>query len=57
MASHLLTMLVFAALTSAVFAFLLRDDPKSRWRFAIKAFAAFVLAAIAVGWVMYPFPS
>ena len=57
MASHLLTMLIFAALTSTVFAVLLREETKDRVRFAVRAFDAFVLSAIAVGWLMYPFPS
>jgi hypothetical protein len=55
--SHLLALVVFAALVSAVFATLLRDDARTRVRFALLAFAAFVVSAIAVGWLMYPFPS
>jgi hypothetical protein len=55
-ASHLVYLLVFSALVSAVFATLLREDMRSRLRFAFGAFGAFVLAAIAVGWFMYPFP-
>ncbi len=54
--SHLLTLLLFAALTSTVFAALLRDDPKSRLRFGLKIFGAFVASAILVGWLMAPFP-
>jgi hypothetical protein len=56
-ASHLVFLFVFSAIVSAVFATLLRDDLRSRVRFALGAFSAFVLAAIAVGWLMYPFPS
>jgi heme A synthase len=55
--SHFLALVVFSALVSAVFATLLRDDLRSRLRFGLLAFFAFVLAAIAVGWLMYPFPS
>lgn len=55
-ASHLVYLIVFSALVSAVFAMLLRDDRRSRVRFGLGAFGAFVLAAIAVGWLMYPFP-
>jgi hypothetical protein len=55
--SHLAFLIVFSAIVSAVFATLLRDDLKGRLRFALGAFAAFVLAAIAVGWLMYPFPN
>ena len=56
MASHLLYLVVFSALVSAVFATLLRDDLRSRVRFGLGAFSAFVLAAVVVGWLMYPFP-
>jgi hypothetical protein len=57
LASHLFALLSFSVLTSAVFATLLRDDPRSRVRFGVLAFAAFVVSAIVVGWLMYPFPS
>ena len=55
--SHLVALLTFSGLTSAVFATLLRDDTRSRVRFGLMAFAAFVVSAIVVGWLMYPFPS
>ena len=57
LASHLLALVTFSVLTSAVFATLLRDDLPSRLRFGVMAFAAFVLSAVVVGWLMYPFPS
>jgi len=57
LASHLVALLTFSVLTSAVFATLLRDDPRSRVRFGLLAFAAFVASAIVVGWLMYPFPT
>jgi hypothetical protein len=57
MASHLVTLLIFAGLSSTVFAVILRDDKRSRVRFALLSFAAFVVSALAVGWLMYPFPS
>lgn len=55
--SHLLALLVFAALVSAVFAVLLRDEMRARVRFGLLAFGSFVGAAILVGWLMRPFPS
>jgi hypothetical protein len=55
--SHLVILVVFSFLVSAIFATLLRDDTKSRLRFGLLAFGAFVLSAIVVGWLMYPFPS
>jgi hypothetical protein len=57
MSSHLFVLLTFSALVSAVFAMLLREDTPSRVRFAVKAFGAFVVSAVIVGWVMHPFPS
>lgn len=57
MASHLLTLVVFSGLVSTVFATLLRDDPRSRLRFGLKLFAAFVGSVLLVGWLMAPFPS
>jgi hypothetical protein len=57
MASHLVTLLVFSALVSTVFATLLRDDLRSGLRFGLKIFGAFVLASIVIGWIMAPFPN
>lgn len=56
-ASHLLSLVVFSFLTSSVFATLLRDDFRSRLRFGLLAFSAFVLSAVIAGWLMSPFPS
>ncbi len=55
--SHLLILVVFSFLVSTVFATLLRDDPQSRLRFGLFAFAAFVLSTVILGWMMSPFPS
>ena len=56
MKSHLLNLLVFSVLVSAVFAALLRNDTRNRLRFGLTAFGAFVVSALVVGWIMYPFP-
>jgi hypothetical protein len=55
--SHLLILVVFSFLVSTVFATLLRDDSRSRLRFGLFAFAAFVLSTVILGWMMSPFPS
>jgi hypothetical protein len=55
--SHLVALVLFSALASAVFATLLRDDTRRRVRFGLLAFAAFVASTFVVGWLMYPFPS
>lgn len=57
MASHLLNLTVFSGLVSAVFAMLQRDELKARLRYGLLAFGAFMLSALVVGWLMYPFPS
>ncbi len=57
MASHLVNLLVFSLLVSVVFATLLRDDLKTRLRLGLTIFGALVLSALAVGWLMYPFPA
>jgi len=57
MRSHLVVLLLFSALVSGVFAVLLREDTKSRLRFGLMAFGAFVVSALVVGWIMHPFPS
>lgn len=54
--SHLVALVSFSALTSTVFATLLRDDLRSRLRFGLILFGSFILSAVAVGWLMYPFP-
>ena len=57
MHSHLITLVVFSALVSTVFAVLLRDKTRDRLRFGALAFAAFVLSTLVLGWIMNPFPS
>jgi hypothetical protein len=57
MASHLVNLLIFSFLVSTVFALLQRDDWDGRLRFGLKVFGAFVVSALVVGWLMYPFPS
>ena len=56
MHSHLVTLVVFSALVSTVFAMLLRDTTRERLRFALLAFAAFVVSTLIIGWLANPFP-
>src|SRR5262249_2504604 len=55
-ASHFLLMIVFACLVSVVFATLLRDEPRAQLRTGALMLGAFVAAALALGWLMYPLP-
>ena len=56
MSSHLLLLIVFALLVSAVFAALARDDPRAQLKTGSMMFGGFVLAAVLLGWLMYPLP-
>ena len=56
MHSHLVTLVVFSALVSLVFATLLRDTTRERAKFFLGAFAAFVLSTLVIGWLTNPFP-
>jgi hypothetical protein len=56
MASHFLLMAIFALCVSAVFAGLLREEPREQLVVGAKMFGAMVAAALVIGWLMYPFP-
>ena len=56
MSSHLLLLVVFALLVSAVFAALSKDDPREQLRTGAVMFGGFVAAAIVLGWLMLPLP-
>ncbi len=56
MTSHLGILLGFAFFVSAVFAALMRDDPREQARFGLQLFGGFVGAGVLLGWLMYPLP-
>src|SRR5438132_455428 len=56
MRSHLLLLVVFASFVSLVFAVLTKDDLGQQVRFGGLMFAGFIVTAIVLGWLMYPFP-
>ena len=56
MPSHLVTLIIFSALVSTVFAVLLRDATRERVRFGVLAFSAFVLSTLVIGWLTNPVP-
>jgi heme A synthase len=56
MSSHLLLLVVFALLVSAVFAALSKDDPRDQLKTGATMFGGFVAAAVVLGWLMYPLP-
>ena len=56
MHSHLLLLILFSFFVSLVFALLSKDTPAEQLRVGGTMFAGFVVAAIVLGWLMYPFP-
>jgi heme A synthase len=56
MHSHLLLLTIFALFVSLVFAILTKDDAREQIRFGGMLFAGFLIAAVVLGWLMYPFP-
>jgi cell division septal protein FtsQ len=52
--THFQSMVLFAFIVSLGFAFLSRRRLKSRIRYLVWAFVAFLLVAITIGWIMYP---
>jgi hypothetical protein len=54
--SHLLLMMLFAFFVSLVFAVISKDDIREQARFGGLMFGGFMVAAIVLGWLMYPFP-
>lgn len=56
MTSHLGLLMLFAALTSVVFAAIARETPREQLRAGLRMFAAFVGAAFIMGWLMYFIP-
>jgi hypothetical protein len=56
MRSHLLLTILFAFLVSLVFALLAKDEATDQLRFGGMLFGGFILTAVVIGWLMYPFP-
>jgi len=56
MRSHFLLLTIFAFLVSVVFSLLTKDEVHEQVRFGGMLFGAFVLSALVLGWLMYPFP-
>ena len=54
--SHIVLLVSFAVCVSAVFAALMREQVREQVVLAAKMFAGFLVAAIVIGWLMYPFP-
>lgn len=53
--THFQSMVIFALCVSVAFAFLSKERTDERIRYAIWAFVAFMVVAIGIGWLTYPF--
>ena len=56
-ADHFVIMAIYALLISLFFALLWRNEGRERAALFVKLFLALVVGALAVAWIMYPFPS
>lgn len=53
---HFAAMALFAFFASVVFGTIGRDTLRGRVLYGIKAFVLFIVIAVVLGWIMYPFP-
>ncbi len=56
MRSHLLHMLLYSAVVSTFLAFVFRHEARSRLRFGATTWLVMVGGALALAYLMYPFP-
>jgi hypothetical protein len=54
--SHFEALTIFAALVSVVFAITTKRTPREQFQYGVFVFFAFIVVAVAVGWIMFPFP-
>jgi uncharacterized membrane protein len=53
--THFDALVFFAAVVSVTFAFLSKRTNVERLKYTLMAFLAFMLVAIGIGWLMFPF--
>lgn len=53
--THFQSMVIFALAVSLAFAFLSKERMDERIQYAVWAFLAFLVVAIGIGWLTYPF--
>ena len=56
MHSHFLLLVLFAFFVSFVFSLIAKDEAAEQLRFGGMLFAGFIVSAIVLGWLMFPFP-
>jgi hypothetical protein len=55
MFNHFQAMVIFALAVALAFAFLSKESARERFQYFIWAFLAFLVVAVGIGWLMYPF--
>ncbi len=56
MHSHFVLLVLFAFFVSLIFAVIAKDDPFEQLRFGGLMFGGFIVSALVLGWLMFPFP-
>jgi hypothetical protein len=56
MRSHLLLLMLFAFFVSLVFAVIAKDETREQVRLGAAMFGGFLVSALVLGWLMFPFP-
>jgi hypothetical protein len=56
MRSHILLLSLFAFFVSLIFSVIAKDEPREQARLGGLLFAGFLVSAVVLGWLMYPFP-
>jgi hypothetical protein len=56
MHSHLVLLVLFAFFVSLVFATISKDQAREQVQLGGMMFGGFIVAAVVLGWLMYPFP-
>ena len=56
MQSHFVLLVLFSLFVSAVFAAITKDNTREQLQLGSMLFAGFVVSAIVLGWLLYPFP-
>lgn len=54
--AHFTSLLIFAFIVSVVFAVLSKETRRDRLIYGLRVFLGFVGVALALAWLMYPFP-
>lgn len=56
MHSHFFLMIGFAFISSVVISLVTKSEPREQFRYFLKFFASLIVIALALAWIMYPFP-